>query len=98
MEEPCDTYLEASQAGRLLTKRKIPKKASTLATDRGRIERHIKPLVGSQKVGADQQKNNLRRVDVLIDRSRPLLTATDLPVDTSDLRPAAPADDDDIPF
>jgi len=24
--------------------------------------------------------------------------ATDLPVDTSDLRPAAPADDDDIPF
>jgi integrase len=48
----CDAYIEASQAGRLLTKRKIPKKASTLATDRGRIERHIKPLLGRLKVGA----------------------------------------------
>jgi len=26
------------------------KKASTIATDRGRIERHIKPLLGKKKV------------------------------------------------
>ncbi|WP_131118472.1 site-specific integrase [Lichenihabitans psoromatis] len=34
------------------------KKASTLATDRGRIERHIKPLLGGKRVG------ELTRIDV----------------------------------
>lgn len=37
----CDLYLEQGVA---------TKKASTLATDRGRIERHIKPLLGKKKV------------------------------------------------
>jgi integrase len=50
--ELCDTYLADAEAGRLLTSRKSPKKASTLETDRGRIERHIKPLLGAHKVGA----------------------------------------------
>jgi integrase len=50
--ELCDGYLEASAAGRVLTRRKLPKKPSTLATDRGRIERHIKPLLGNLKVAA----------------------------------------------
>jgi integrase len=36
----------------LLTKQKTGKKPSTLATDRGRIERHIKPLLGQHKVAA----------------------------------------------
>src|SRR5262249_28077484 len=31
---------------------KVPKKASTLAIDRGRIDRHIKPLLGPMKVAA----------------------------------------------
>jgi integrase len=48
----CDLYWADAQAGRLLTRRRKPKKASTLATDCGRIERHIKPLLGSLKVGA----------------------------------------------
>ncbi len=39
--ELCDLYLVEGCA---------TKKASTLATDRGRIERHIKPLLGSLKV------------------------------------------------
>ncbi len=39
--ELCDLYLAEGCA---------TKKASTLATDRGRIERHIKPLLGSLKV------------------------------------------------
>ena len=30
----------------------MPKKSSTLATDQGRIERHIKPLLGQLKVAA----------------------------------------------
>ncbi|WP_375210478.1 tyrosine-type recombinase/integrase [Hyphomonas jannaschiana] len=39
--ELCDRYLEAVAA---------TKKASTLATDRGRIERHIKPLLGKMRI------------------------------------------------
>ena len=36
----------------MLTRRKVAKKPSTLATDRGRIERHIKPLLGRMAVAA----------------------------------------------
>jgi integrase len=50
--ELCDLYLADAEAGRLLTRRKRAKKASTLSTDRGRIERHIKPLLGQYKVAA----------------------------------------------
>jgi integrase len=35
-----------------MTRRRRPKKASTLVTDYGRIERHIKPLLGAYKVSA----------------------------------------------
>jgi integrase len=48
----CDLYIADAEAGRLLTRRKVPKKASTLVTDRGRIERHIKPLLGTLRVPA----------------------------------------------
>jgi integrase len=48
----CDQYLADALAGRLLTRRKFPKKSSTLEIDRGRIERHIKPLLGHMKVAA----------------------------------------------
>src|SRR5271154_6476602 len=40
--ELCDLYIADAEAGRLLTRRKVAKKASTLSTDRGRISRHIK--------------------------------------------------------
>jgi integrase len=50
--ELCDLYIADAAAGRLLTRRKIPKKASTLATDRGRITRHIKPQLGHMAVAA----------------------------------------------
>src|SRR5665811_163429 len=50
--ELCDLYLADAEAGRLLTRRKLPKKASTLTIDRGRIARHIKPLLGQLKVAA----------------------------------------------
>ena len=50
--ELCDLYLADAEAGRLLTQRKLPKKASTLMIDRGRIARHIKPLLGHMKVAA----------------------------------------------
>lgn len=50
--ELCDLYIADAEAGRLLTRRRKPKKSSTVATDRGRIERHIKPLLGSLSVAA----------------------------------------------
>ena len=50
--ELCDLYLADAEAGRLLTRRKAAKKASTIATDKGRIERHIKPLLGTMRVVA----------------------------------------------
>jgi integrase len=50
--ELCDAYLESCKAGRVLTRRQTMKKASTLDGDRGRIERHIKPLLGAVKVAA----------------------------------------------
>jgi integrase len=52
VSELCDLYLADAEAGRLLTRRKTLKKASTLEIDRGRIERHIKPLLGQIKVAA----------------------------------------------
>ena len=55
--ELCDLYLADAEAGRLLTRRKAAKKASTIATDKGRIERHIKPLLGSHKVAAVTQED-----------------------------------------
>ncbi|MFL5287042.1 MAG: tyrosine-type recombinase/integrase [Rhodopila sp.] len=44
--ELCDQYLADAEAGRLLTRRRIAKRPSTLVSDRGRITRHIKPLIG----------------------------------------------------
>jgi integrase len=52
VSELCDLYLADAEAGRLLTRRKKPKKRSTLEIDKGRIERHIKPLLGRLKVTA----------------------------------------------
>src|SRR5258708_23545718 len=55
--ELCDLYLADAEAGRLLTRRQAAKKPSTLSTDRGRIERHIKPLLGALKVAAVTQED-----------------------------------------
>jgi hypothetical protein len=46
----CDLYLADAKAGRILSKRKQPKKAGTLLTDESRIESHIKPLLGKRSV------------------------------------------------
>ena len=50
--ELCDLYLADAEAGRLLTRRRQAKKSSTLEIDKGRIERHIKPLLGRLPVAA----------------------------------------------
>jgi hypothetical protein len=46
----CDRYMVAAKAGAVLTRFNRPKKASTLSIDVGRIERHIKPLIGDVAV------------------------------------------------
>jgi hypothetical protein len=46
----CDLYLADAKAGRILSKRKQPKKAGTLLTDESRIKSHIKPFLGKRPV------------------------------------------------
>ncbi|MGA0602812.1 tyrosine-type recombinase/integrase [Caulobacter sp. KR2-114] len=48
--ELCDRYLADAELGLVPGKRRMPKKASTLATDRSRIDAHIKPLLGTRLV------------------------------------------------
>jgi hypothetical protein len=50
--ELCDDYIADAAAGRLLTRVKRPKKASTLLSDKSRIEGHIKPLLGRLPVAS----------------------------------------------
>ena len=50
IEELCRSYIAAAEQGLILGKKNRPKKASTLATDRGRIDRHIIPLLGKKRV------------------------------------------------
>ena len=42
----CDEYLAKAEAGLIIGRKRLPKKASTLEIDRGRIARHIVPLLG----------------------------------------------------
>jgi integrase len=50
LDDFCDWYLDAAGAGTLLGRRQRPIKPSTVSMDRSRIERHIKPLLGSRQV------------------------------------------------
>lgn len=50
MGDLCDRYMEIAEAGAILTRFNRPKKQSTLSIDRGRIDRHIKPLIGTKAV------------------------------------------------
>jgi integrase len=50
VNEVCDWYLKEAEAGRLLGRRRQPIASSTLALDRSRIERHVKPLIGNRSV------------------------------------------------
>src|SRR5271166_421300 len=65
--ELCDDYLDAVEAGRILTRRKAAKKPSTIATDKGRVERHIKPLLGRLKVASVTRRDIERFQDAVTD-------------------------------
>lgn len=55
----CREYLEKAEQGLIITRRGKPKKPSTLYTDKGRVERHIIPLLGHRTV-KDLTKADLR--------------------------------------
>ena len=46
--ELCREYLAKAEAGLIIGRKGLPKKASTLEIDRGRIARHIVPLIGKK--------------------------------------------------
>lgn len=50
VRELCENYLVACDAGLILGKGNRPKKPSTIYTDRGRINGHIIPLLGTRRV------------------------------------------------
>lgn len=50
VRELCANYMDAAENGLILGKGNRPKKESTLYVDRGRIDRHIVPLLGSKRV------------------------------------------------
>ena len=58
VSELCAEYLIKLEAGLILGRRGTPKKASTAYTDKGRIKRHIIPLLGSVSI------KELTRVDI----------------------------------
>src|SRR5215831_10951543 len=65
--ELCNDYFEAAEAGRILTRRKQSKRSSTLATDKSRIECHIKPLLGHLKVASVTRADVERFRDAVTD-------------------------------
>jgi integrase len=50
VKELCAVYLDAAERGRIAGKGGKPKKAATLYIDRGRVARHIVPLLGTRLV------------------------------------------------
>src|SRR5712691_6437506 len=60
METLCREYLNKAERGLILTRRGNAKRATTLYTDKGRIERHIIPLIGNRTV-KDLTQADLRR-------------------------------------
>lgn len=50
VKELCERYMKDAEKGLIQGKRRRPKKASTIATDKCRVDRHIIPLLGTRRV------------------------------------------------
>lgn len=72
--ELLDAYIEAADSGRVLTRFGRPKKPSTIAIDKGRIERHIKPLIG-KLVARDVKAGDIQRMADAISDGKTAVTA-----------------------
>jgi integrase len=71
VKELCDLYFTDLKAGLILGKGGRPKKASTIVTDTGRINRHIVPLIGTRRV-KDLVKADINKVlkDIMAGKTR----------------------------
>lgn len=71
VKELCTRYLEDLRNGLVLGKRGRPKKATTISTDVGRIERHIVPLLGNRRV-RDLAKSDITQAmkDIMAGKTR----------------------------
>ncbi|MFG7488828.1 tyrosine-type recombinase/integrase [Methylorubrum rhodesianum] len=71
VKELCALYLNDLKAGLILGKGGRPKKATTIVTDTGRIERHIIPLIGARRV-KDLTKADINKVlkDIMAGKTR----------------------------
>ncbi|MGJ5040640.1 tyrosine-type recombinase/integrase [Bradyrhizobium sp. HKCCYLRH1062] len=71
VKELCELYLRDFEAGLLLGKGGRPKKATTMVTDTGRINRHIVPLIGTRRV-KDLVKADINKVlkDIMAGKTR----------------------------
>jgi integrase len=71
VKELCSRYLEDLRNGLVLGKRGRPKKATTISTDVGRIERHIVPLLGNRRV-RDLAKSDITQAmkDIMAGKTR----------------------------
>lgn len=65
VSELCWMYLEAAKAGQVLTRFGRQKKASTLAIDIGRVERHVVKLLGDKKAALVTRGDAQRMVDAI---------------------------------
>jgi hypothetical protein len=59
--EMCDAYMKACADWLVLSRSKEPKKALTIYTDKGRIERHVKPLIWRLKA-SDVVRKDIERL------------------------------------
>jgi integrase len=50
IKELCLEYMEKAERGLILTRRGVPKSATTVYSDKGRVTRHVIPLIGSRTV------------------------------------------------
>lgn len=71
VKELCDLYFTDLKASLILGKGGRPKKASTIVTDTGRINRHIVPLIGARRV-KDLVKADINKVlkDIMAGKTR----------------------------
>lgn len=71
VKDLCTRYLEDLKNGLVLGKRGRPKKATTISTDVGRIERHIVPLLGNRRV-RDLAKSDITQAmkDIMAGKTR----------------------------
>lgn len=71
VKELCTLYLNDLNAGLILGKGGRPKKATTIVTDTGRIERHIVPLLGTRRV-KDLTKADINKImkDIMAGKTR----------------------------